>query len=388
LLIEIIRSSVLRVREYYADSRTAIWMGKSRPLLQLILGRQADSQTALTQQAPGWAGVRAQLRARLAPFHPEAGQRAQVLKDERLLFEPGHGIAFLAGIATGIALASNFALVGIAFNSIGQLLNALNRAASTSNDLSFVTFIFYLVTILIVVTVGFMLIILILFALLPTVATVGIDIQKAAFADQFQPASQQLLPAMRLVSLAFIFGLGTVSGSFLSPALGPLTPGSLAIGTRALLLLPLFILGWSAVFLLWFIPLRKLAGQLYVAHRTAEPPVKKRRWLIVISAAALLPMLGQMSLTQTLLSAYVGFPADFATQDFQELAQFLIGGGWMVATLFTIVIWLVGWAWLKIRGWLQHTANGRAVPLWAAVPDPYRLPGPPLAPAMDGPPPL
>lgn len=87
LLVYLTRNAVLRVREYYADVRAAIWTGSAN--LKKVLGRESEQ-----------GGVSL---SRFFRVHPRPDQRTAVLDDSRPLFNTGLYDIFGAGIAAGLA---------------------------------------------------------------------------------------------------------------------------------------------------------------------------------------------------------------------------------------------------------------------------------------------
>src|SRR5205085_1586742 len=56
-LIEIIRASVLRVREYYADTRARQWLGSEAPLLDVFSRQPVRVSASRTGTFPATAGI-------------------------------------------------------------------------------------------------------------------------------------------------------------------------------------------------------------------------------------------------------------------------------------------------------------------------------------------
>ncbi len=216
------------------------------------------------------------------------------------------------------------------------------------------------------------------------------QIQKAAFADGAQPARRSLLARVKLLDQVFFLSLGMILGFLLTPIPGGLTIGSLAIGGRAIVLLPAFLLGWITAFLLWAVPLHKLAGQLYMAHRSDQLPKMKLKWLTRISIAGLLPIFGAMTWTQMTLSSLVGFSDDFSDPKFWTTGLVSVAVAWILALPAYSLIWGGGWFWMKAHGWLNSELDDNSVPAWAISPLPYHLPEPPsvVFPIQTRPPPL
>lgn len=371
LLVEIIRSSVLRVREHYADSQGVVWLGTTRPFVQQILQGYASNESFQTN---GWAKVKTLFRTRFAPYHPAIQERVKAIKDTRMLFEPRRETAVLGGVLAGLALNSNLTLIIIIPNQLLAYGIAYDTVARDNSNILFLLFVLIFGFVLLLIAIGFILIALIFFALIPIVATVGSQIQKAAFADEAQPMRRPLLTLPKLIDIVFFLSLGMVTGFLISPQANALTIGTLTMGSRAILLAPIFVLGWTAIFLFWTVPLRHLAKHLFLAHRLSTPPVKKRRWLTIISILALLPGFFAMVWTQIALSVLIGFTSQFSDAGDKSIVLGSIIVVWIFAVMGYGAIWLGGWFLLKVRGWLPTKYDHSTIPTWAIRPFPAPLP--------------
>jgi hypothetical protein len=253
----------------------------------------------------------------------------------------------------------------------------------TASTVAFAYVLFVVSNLILLVAFAFLLAALIVIGVRPIIATIGVQMQMAAFADRLQSKHPRFLTWSALIRHAVLFSLGLILGFFLTPTAGPLSPGTFAINAPALLLLPVYVLGWAIVFLAWAIPLCQLAGRLYMAHRTPETPLKKRKSLQLLAALALLPLLVAMTITQMLLGESGGSAA-VATS-----SLILTVPGWTVAFILSSLMWLSAWVLFGIRGWLTVDGDQNQLPSWALHLGPRPLPTPPQwLPDLSGPPPL
>ena len=130
LIVEIARSSILRVREYYADARARNWLGASTALTQLFSEHlehtsQKTSKPKSKKQKgrlPLWKSLKQWFRAKIAPLHPTDQQRIIRLENPHHLFIPSYEVALLAGFLSGVSLNSNSSIFIIL-----QEITTLNR---------------------------------------------------------------------------------------------------------------------------------------------------------------------------------------------------------------------------------------------------------------------
>lgn len=405
-LIEIVRASVLRAREYYADERARQWLGDEAPLRALLARREPESarhpmpsgmalgimQRARRGQAIGGNPF----RRYLAPLHPSHRQRVATLAHPQGLFGVELWAAFLAGVISGVALNANnillsqvFGLAVLSNNLLSALLNQPMGAVARS-------IIFLVSTLLSLLTV---LVLLGLFAFLfagPLAGSVGLSVQRAAFADSLARGRPALLPLRRLALCALLLGTGIVLGGTLTPSSGALT-----LRPKDLPLVPLFVAGWAGVSLLWLLPLRWVAGRAYRSHAGTRPPLLRRRWLTGLSALAITPLLLATMFAQGGVTSLgvVALPP--------EGVAFLIGA-WIFSLAFSLAVWGLGALLMGLAGWfgppscpgcgrraskataLHCTHCGQPLRAWALTPPPLSLPAPPPPPQTfsETPPPL
>jgi len=383
LLIEIIRSSVLRVREFYADARASMWMGKKRHLIVQILA--GDTVKTSTPKS-GWGLIKQWFRKSLAPQHPDTKGRVSALKDSRKLFHPSLEMAVFAGILTGLTLNGNFAVIGGLVEYMLIFSNMLTNPIVQGDTSSIMLLVSsMMVDIVAVVLMAGALVVLGVF---PIAATVGIQVQKAAFADKTSTTEKRLLPTSKLFLISFLLGLGIVLGFVLTPTPEALSIGALSVRGQSLVLAPFILPGWTILFFLWLIPLRGLAGRLYTSHSGTRAPTGKRKLLTIVSILGLLPATLVMSWTQIIVTSSTFFDAAVADDVKLLLVQFVLAA-WGSAIFLTLCVWSIAWLPVFILGRLRPRDDKMRVPAWAALPEPITLPEPPVfQPALDAPPPL
>lgn len=401
LLIDITRSSILRVREYYADARARVWLGKTKPFLQVFATRNTEQQSAYSKNSRKWKVIVFRLqniRAKIAPMHPKTSTRIQISTKTRELFRPSYGIDFLSGFLVGLSLNGNAYFISLLFEG-GGILDFLNQQIQNSQGAAIIIGTMVFLFLEFIIWIGIILVVIV-FGIAPIVSTTGLEIQKSAFADHFRGDELPLLPVSKLMGLALVAGLGIVFGGWVAPV-----PHFLSLQGQGLLFTPLYVIGWAGILLIWMLPLRWLAGRLYSRHTGESRPAKKQKTLVLLSAFALTPMLIAMSLLQVFSGVLITFPGDFS-----DSVQDWVG---VVALFFHWAIWVIGWLILVTLGWLKQPhcpsckiivsdqANGllnincvechNPIASWARLSSPLKLPSRPSllkTPFSSTPPPL
>jgi Zn-dependent protease with chaperone function len=105
LLIYLMRNSVLRAREFYADLRASIWDSQSSALRLALESAERSSEKLSFWQ-------------RIWVTHPDLGDRQRILDDPNPLLRMGFWDAFATGMATMIPF-TNFVALAILLASIG-----------------------------------------------------------------------------------------------------------------------------------------------------------------------------------------------------------------------------------------------------------------------------
>lgn len=421
ILVEVARSSVLRVREYHADARARAWMGDPEVLVEVLGASVAPSEgnhaartdapsaAALAIVAPAgrtmaqrrWETLKRWLRRRLAPLHPRHDQRVAALRHPWRLFQLDAELALLAGALIGLSLNSSMAIFSI-MHVLTGLMSSINAQAQVSEAMGALLIRVAIFLVVMLLWVGIALTIVVGFAVMPAARTLGLQLQKAALADRIQASGARTTSLRRMAPLALMMGIGIVLGAALTPV-----PGALSLYGASWLLAPLYVLAWAAVILTWMLPLSWLASRLLGAHQGGGAPSRKRACLTLLSGLALTPTLLVMMLTQTSATLATGSFPGFSWNGGGPFRLF--GAAWLIALALTGLIWLSGGVLMALAGWLRPApcavcgapARTRGVALncgqcgspclaWALLPRPLSLPTPP-APVIvqhKGPPPV
>ena len=383
LLIEAIRSSVLRVREYYADARAAMWTGSESHLRAQIL---ADDNGVVSPPGGGQRSLRGWFRNSVAPLHPNTEQRLMVLNDTRELFRPSLEIAVFSGLLMGFTINGNFSIVSKLIPYMMTFSNTLVDPIAQGATNSIIPLV--LSRLVDIGTIVFIAALFVIFGAFPIAATVGMQIQKAAFADKSSIVGNRLASTSKLLLISFLLSLGAVIGFILTPFPEALSIGSQTVRAGSLFLTPVILMGWSILFFMWLLPLRGLAGPLYVSHADDHPPTRKRKWLTAVSVLMLLPTLFTIILTQIIVTSST-FLAGLTADNFTLITSFIIAS-WGIATILTFLIWWIARFVMSRRGWMRPIESAQTdIPAWARLPAPITLPAPPsFPPPSDAPPSL
>jgi Zn-dependent protease with chaperone function len=403
-LIEIIRASILRAREYYADTRARQWLGRPDPLVE-VFGTRAHAPTialvpssATVRLGQSAEQLRTWLRAYLAPLHPSSSQRITTLTNPRALFAVDMWTTFVAGLLSGLALNANSLVLSVLLQLGNLAMNQLSRNVNSQLSSGAIQALVVLFVLASVLTAALVIMLFIVFFLAPLVGTIGVMVQRAVFADQsVNSEGARLLPLRRLALLALLVGTGVVLGGNLTPA-----SGVLSLQNRDWLLAPVFVLVWACVVMLWLLPLRWFAGRIYQSHVGAQQPAFRRRCLAVLTTLAITPMF-----LFTMFGQGAATTAD-ATPIASEMRAGLLAG-WLLSLPLALIIWGIGALLMRRAGWfgpprcptcgetarqtiaitLHCTHCGQALRSWALAPAAVSIPSlpPPLLPG-DAPPPL
>jgi Zn-dependent protease with chaperone function len=391
ILVEIIRASILRVREYYADAYAKQYLGCADSLIELFPKENPKNRgirnsiiTVLSQSKQDgilkaalkiWNIVRQEFYSKIAPLHPISRKRVAALMNNRQLFQLGYELAFFSGLLSGLALNSSF-VISPAMGQLGAVMLNINQGIKDSDNGIIVLIRFIVVVgIFLIYSLGIILLIA-AFGLTPVVSTIGIQLQSASFVDKFKfdkLEGDKLTSFIKLIKVSFILGVGFVLGCFLVPM-----PNPFSLWNISLLNLTSYILGWTGVFFAWMLPLKILSGRVYAMHDSDEPPKKKRRCLTILSALSLLPLFGAMSIIQIFSSALSLSPKVVAI-DHIEILFIILGTLGIILSGF---IWAIGWGLCAKKGWLEQPFSEEI--RWVIPPSPILLPPlPPLNPKID-----
>jgi Zn-dependent protease with chaperone function len=391
LLVEAIRSSILRVREYYADAYAKQCLGDSDSLIELFSKENSNSKkmknnvhTTLSQARQIgllktalmiWDIVKQEFRNKVAPLHPTHRKRIATLINNHQLFELSYEVAFFSGLLSGLALNASF-VISPATSQFGQIiLNSITQGIKDSNNGVLVFISFIVVTGIFLVYSLSIALLIVTFGLAPVVSTVGLQLQSAAYFDKlnFDKLDEKKLTSLRkLVALSFVLGIGFVLGCLLVPI-----PKTFSLWKVPLLALISYVVGWASVFFFWLLPLKGLSERVYIMHNSDEIPKRKRRWLTILSALALLPIFAAMSVVQ-ILSVRTLSPEVIAIDSIAS--WFVILG--TLGLLLSGLVWVISWGIFSKKGWLGQSRL--EVGQWALMPSPILLPSlPPIQPEID-----
>jgi|GEM_PF-6338815 Zn-dependent protease with chaperone function len=389
LLVDILLSSVLRVREYYADARARAWLGQPSAFFEVFATESSQPATASAAPRPLWQQKILSGYHRLTLKHPTHQQRITALLDPIELYRPSREVALLSGLLSGLVLNSGVHFIGVGAVELNTLVSRMNQFAqgleSSVVTLLLLRLILTAITLLFLVTFLAIVVLLLGLGVLPVIATVGLQIQAATLSDRVTPRAKPYVTRPQLALLALMLGLGFVLGCVLVPV--PKTFSLLGVSPIGLVG---FVMLWAITFGLWLLPLVALAQRLYSNHVGEQNPHHKRRFLTRLSAGALLPSF----LTSTI--AHVGFsvstfaPETISIQGLGLILISLMGLGFGLQG----VIWLIGWGLANQVGWLRSpqcpqchvavtgrispratcSACGAALSDWLHLPRPITLP--------------
>ena len=371
LLIEIIRSSILRVREYYADARARAWIGNPNAFFDLFETSKKSSKERSSYQGDDgnkfylmtlWRILSQSFKEHLAPLHPTNRQRMNALLNPHLLLQPSYEVAFLAGLLSSLSISSSLSIAIIVSTEFwGSLKDFVDPTSQNWMVLIMVgviltgTSLFFLIC---------MLSPIVIFGCISIASTVGRQIQAATLVDKITVSRERHKRVIRLAILSLLLGLGFTLGCLLSPVKGPLslvhTPNTFFF---VLPTLPFYIGLWGGIFLLWMLLLSWISSCLYSKHIGDQIPQNKQRFLTVISAIALLPIFISTSIAQTVLSIHHLCQSPNPPDSVRELCTGFPSIGNLVFGLILIsflaltlmgIVWGIGWLMMVRRGWLKH----------------------------------
>ncbi|MCC0178080.1 M48 family metalloprotease [Waterburya agarophytonicola K14] len=406
LIVEISRSSILRVREYSADARARNWLGTSTPIIKTFSEENSQENSAKFKIWTFLQKLFQLFRAKIAPNHPTNKQRIIRLKNPRYFFDLSHELALLAGFLSGVSLNSNLSILTISPNVVALIEKIYQEVRMASEPNLSVILAIVLFFGLAIVFLATFLAIFVIFGLIPIVGTVGLQIQQAAFADLAQPKQKRLLTLQKLITSSLTLGIGFILGCLLTPSTYALSIRTAEAGISWSGILGL-VIGWTSIFLIWEMSIAKLAGSIYLNHIEPNTPRQKIRWLMIFSAILLLPLLLWMGNIQMFFGAQAVNPDLF---DFSQLAIWSIISGVLAFIVFGIILFFV-WVSASRKGWLKKPQCPKCQSIisnksgllkncpvchhpianWAWLPLPISFPSPPPPEstfAMDSPPPL
>ena len=350
LLVDVILSSILRVREFYADARAREWLGQPQAFFTLFTSvSQHHQETAQAKnRIPGQQWLTAWYR-RLTLKHPTHKQRVNALLDPHGLYRPSFEVALISGVLSGLVLNSSIHFLGVGLAELTPFVSTVTQSVQgwASSYVNLLLLQLALFAMGLLIGIIFVAIVVILFSLgvLPIIATAGIQVQAAAFSDQVKADSQKYTTRFRLARLAIMIGVGFVIGCLLVPV-----PKTFSLVGVSPLGLVQYALLWAITFGVWLWPLSVMAKRIYGLHTGSQEPRRKRQFLTRLSALALLPSF----LTSSI--AHIGFSVstfDPSTIPVNGLSLILVSL-MILGFLLQAGVWLVGWMLMNGYGWFNQ----------------------------------
>ena len=274
-IVAAIRSSLLRVREIYADWRAALW-GAEVPLSNIL------RRTISEDKAGRWS--------RLWRLHPTSQERLAALQNPYGLFRVTNDLSFFVGVLLAYILhnAYYFGLVLLAILQAGQTIGTLQFSKSLDNPpisieaLFLISFALDAVTMISVLALGFWIVYLIAGAL-------GLQVQREALAD-LVAGRRGWGMYLSLWKPSALTAIGFQVGSLLTPlSFFALLPE--LFNLRGLLALFVLILLTAAfAFLTWLglVYMRFFARRIIGWHVGVSSPQAARRLLTLVLSVLLL----------------------------------------------------------------------------------------------------
>jgi hypothetical protein len=264
---------LVRIREYYADWRTALW-GARAHLEERLHARATEEWAKATKNRHTWLWQQWQ---RLWKTHPTAQQRLNILRDPLHLFQVSFDIPFFSGLLLALVMIgipmAGFVFVSTAGPLIEILFWGLVRIIieipSPLDRMIFALLLFLRIGILLLFGGAT----LILLAYLVE-HTLGLQVQRQAISDLLigRPRAQGYL---NLWQPALLLALGVEAGFWLVPG-GIFMPRSLLM----LVLTPVWLGIFTLLTWLWLVYVRALNRRILGTHAGNRPPQRKR-WIII-----------------------------------------------------------------------------------------------------------
>jgi Zn-dependent protease with chaperone function len=337
-IVAAIRSSLLRIREVYADWRAALW-GVEVPLSNILRYRTSPSKT-------GWW-------MRLWRLHPTSQERLGLLQNPNGLFQISTELPFLVGVL------SAFVLNGVIFLEIASIfivMTGINYPAQWVSGLDdslqhLLLYLFIAVGPLIsmvILAIGFGMVYLMAGAL-------GLEIQRETVAGMV--TNRQGTMYLSLWKPAVLVAIGLQIGILITPfSLLALLPEliSKAYGLVVLLNILLAIVGTACLTWMWLLYARFFSRRILGSHVGVSSPQLARR-LLTLALSGLLLILYLPIVTEYLLVlSYIAnqLPGEENPLQQQLSNIFFIT---LAAALFLYVISFGGtWLLVQIHRLVKH----------------------------------
>lgn len=268
-LVAMIRASLLRVREFYADWRAATW-GAREPLSGVM--RVNLQKSPLGKRNP-WR------------LHPTAQERLLNLEQPGRLFRTSLELALLSGMLFGITLegTTHFSMhVGFALSNLSSAMGA-GAAQSDLLESAWVLFLASFVVAILAIVTGFF------FLGWLISGTVGLQVQRETVAELGTGVASS--GYWGLGRLAAVLAVGMEIGFLMTPfgIFGAQYMDSF------IEIIP-WLLAWTAMFWLCLLFARFHGTRVLGSHAGKTPPTARRRALTLavtlLISVGMLPMLG------------------------------------------------------------------------------------------------
>lgn len=372
VFVEIIRSSILRVREYYADARARLWMGKPDPFFCVFAVSKhkkdeslvAEESNSTYSRLPLWFHKLCQkTRKSLLALHPTSKRRIETLRHPDWLFAPSYEMTFFAGVLAGLVINVSLLLAIV----VTDVWNYLRDFVDTDTLAWGGILTNFLILVFDTILKGFTALIPVFLTCFAISSTTGLQIQAASLSDNVAGASHVWITPKRLAKLSCTLSLGFVLGCLLAPTGTLLSlwlplPGLFTQGLLPLLISLLLL--WAGVFGLWMLQVHWFSRQLYPRHVGEVSPRNKQRFLVVTSAIALAPVFSSASLSQVFfglrrLCSSPHFPNHTSWLCPESLSQAEFGQ-WIVliiilGLILQSIVWGIAFLVMTRLHWLKPT---------------------------------
>ena len=271
LIIELNRRSLLRNREYYADSRAALFWNAEEPLLDVL---DQQPPTRLRWWNSAWSK------------HPGTSERRKRVRSSDLLLRVSDGLALQAGILFSYVLFASLVFVSFlqkfvhAFVSLVVIHGTLGLMEPLGADQAFKLYhrlsMLPQMTLMILVGIaGFLLSTYLLSG------TVGVQIQHESLVQVFNKR-RGWRSYVELLRPAFLVAAGIEIGLLLMPFM-PFLPRQ----PKGVVAIVVWLVLATFPIWLWMAATRFCARRIFGSHCGNKPPNGKRRWLTLVSTIPL-----------------------------------------------------------------------------------------------------
>ena len=324
-----IHSSLLRIREVYADWRAALW-GAKVPLADILRRNTAEDTASL------WT--------RLLRLHPASQERLAALQDPDRLFRITNELPFFVGVLLSY-VGTGATILGLNFMQIlttGSTIVILQLSKSLDDpSVSVAIDLIFLATritfIAIGLAVGFGVVYLITGAL-------GLAVQRETVADM-NTGHQGWAMYFRLWKPAALVAIGFQTGILLIPfnysALLPEIAGD-SRGPTVLVMAFLSTFAVACLTWLWLVYIRFFAWRILGSHVGTSAPDGKRRLLTLASSGLLLVLYLPAVIGQFVITAA-------ATGNTTILIQMLYALLLVSVTALFLYLVIFGATWLLVQ---------------------------------------